>query len=119
MIVKRAEFLDTWRGWSNCRLSVADVLQVLPATRIRAIPRSHKSECILNSIRRHLSHCVSKHRMPIAVSPVDGNTGPLHRQLLFQRGDQVAILLIDRTHAAEQVVVFGNLKHSLPWNISP
>ncbi len=52
--------------------------------------------------------------MPVAIAPVDGQI-----ELLPERRDQFPILGVDGTFAAEVIIVFGDLQHSLTRNVTP
>ena len=56
--------------------------------------------------------------MPIPVSPVNREIRPVLRELVLDRRDQVAGLLVDGTFSIEVVVVFGDGEHAFAWNIS-
>src|ERR1043165_2162991 len=87
MVVKRAQLLDSRRSWSNCRLRVGDVFEILAATGVRAIRRGPKRQRVSNSVIGHLSQRVRQQRMPVAIAPVDGQSWSIRLQLVFESGD--------------------------------
>src|ERR1043165_5869375 len=111
MVVKYPELLDARRAWSNLSLRHADVLKILTTTGVRAVSRRDESERVLNAVRRHAVQRVRKHRMPVAIAPVDRQTRAVLVQLLLERRYQISVLLIDRTDPAEQFVVTRHLQH--------
>ena len=52
--------------------------------------------------------------MPIAIAPIDWQ----FQALIFQGGDQIAALIVDRAPALEMVVVFGHREQTIPRDIS-
>src|SRR5829696_8076011 len=118
MVVERSQFLDLRRSWANFGLSIGNVLTVLPATRVRAVCRSHKRECVLNTIRGHLFERIGEQRVPVAITPVDRELWSMSLQLLFQCRNQISILWIDRTDAAEQLVMMCNLEHAFTRDVA-
>src|SRR5580658_673199 len=55
--------------------------------------------------------------MPVAVSPIDGKVGTLHGQFGLECRDELAILIVNGTFAAEVVVMFGDFEHALAGDI--
>ena len=51
--------------------------------------------------------------MPVAVPEVDGQLDPVGGELGLERGDQLAVLPVDRADAAEEVVVVADLGEPL------
>src|SRR5689334_21566561 len=119
MLVEHAQLLNTWRIWSNYRLCIADVLKILPATRVRTVSGRHKRERIANSIRCHLTQRVRQKRMPVAIAPVDRKGWPIPLKLLLKRRNQISILLINRADTAKQLVMTRYAEHALTRHIPP
>ena len=57
-------------------------------------------------------------RMPVAIAPVDRQLRTVAIEFGLQRSNQLAILFVDRTLAAELVIVLGDGQHSFARNIS-
>jgi hypothetical protein len=55
--------------------------------------------------------------MPVAVAPIDGKLRAVLVQLAPKRGNQLTVLFVQRTDAAEALVVLGNVKHSLTRDV--
>ena len=55
--------------------------------------------------------------MPVAVSPIDRQLRSVLREFVFDRSDQFARLLVDRTFSVEVVVVFGDGEDAFARNI--
>src|ERR1043165_7081095 len=119
VIVKLAQLLNARRAWSNLRLRVRNVFQILATTRIRTVSRSHERERIAHAIFSHASNRVDEHRMPVAIAPVDRQSWAISLQLCFERRDQIPVLLIDRTDAAKHLVMLRDLEHPLARHVAP
>src|SRR5215216_8010558 len=119
MIVEHAQLLNAWRVWPNLSLRVADILQVLPATRIGTVSRRHKGERIANAIRSHATQRVRQQWVPVSITPVNRKFWPVLLQFFFECRNQVSILLVDRTHATKQLVMMRDLEHALTRHIPP
>jgi hypothetical protein len=52
--------------------------------------------------------------MPVAISQIDRQCGRMACQLATESGHQGAILLVDRTHAAEVLIVLRHCQQALP-----
>src|SRR6185369_1424622 len=117
VIVELSQLLNAWRAWSNLRLRVADVFQILSTTRVRTISRGHKREGVLNAIISHATDGVDEHRMPIAIAPVDRQSWAIPLELFFECRDQISILLVDWTDATEHLVVLRNAEHPFARHI--
>src|SRR6202023_2918803 len=72
VIVKNAELVDVRRLWPHSFASPRDVLEILPASGVRAVCRHHERDRAANAIRPHTAQSVGKHRMPVAVPPIYG-----------------------------------------------
>ena len=57
--------------------------------------------------------------MPVSVAPIDRKIRSLAGQELPQGGDQGAVLIVDRTPAAEVIVVPRDAQKSLARDIAP
>ena len=55
--------------------------------------------------------------MPVAVAPINRQRRPVPVELGHQRHQQAAVLGVDRADALEEVVVLGDLLHTLGGNI--
>ena len=119
VVVERPNLIYRRRISAHNLLRSGDVLEILLATGIRTVGGRDESNCVLDAVAGHLSKCIREQRMPVAIAPVDRQVGTIHLQFLLQRRDQFSILLIDRTHSPEQVVVACNLKHPFMRNIPP
>ena len=73
--------------------------------------REHQRAC--DAVVAHLPHRVGDVRLPVAVAPVDRQVDAVRREVRSQRGDQRAVLRVDRRHAAEVLVVLGDLGQPL------
>ena len=56
--------------------------------------------------------------MPVAVAEVDRQVDAASAQLGLERGDQRAVLGVDRTDAAEQLVVVGDVEQPLARDVA-
>src|SRR5688572_32967530 len=118
MVVERAQLIYPRRLWSNVRLRVRNVLAVLPATRIRTVGRSDKSQRVLNPVCRHLSQGVRQQRAPVAIAPVDWEIRTVSGEYFFERGDQVSILLVNWTDAPKHLVMMHYAEHALARHVA-
>ena len=66
-----------------------------------------------DAVGGHLAKRVGQQRVPIAVAPVDRQLRSMIGQFPRQGRHQRTILLVDRTHAAEVVIVLGDFEHPL------
>ena len=57
--------------------------------------------------------------MPVAIAPVNGQARPVRGEFAFKRGNQAAVLFVDRADAAEEFVVMRDLFHSFTRDILP
>src|SRR6266581_3206893 len=55
--------------------------------------------------------------MPVSIAPINRQPGTMPIKLRLQRGDEFPILLVDRTAAAEMIIVLGHGQHSFARNI--
>src|SRR5215472_8027056 len=69
-------------------LRTRDVLPVLPASGIRTEGGSHESQSPPDSVVLHLPYGVGEQRMPIAVSPIDGQLWTMLLKFLLEGGNQ-------------------------------
>ena len=65
----------------------------------------------------HFGQRVGQQRMPIAIAPIDRQRRAVGGQLGLEGGDQGPILVVDRTAAAEMLVVLGHGQHPLARDI--
>src|ERR1700682_98293 len=56
--------------------------------------------------------------MPVAIAPVDWQVRSVRFQFFLQCRDELPILRIDRTDAAEQFVMMGDLQHPLARHVA-
>ena len=55
--------------------------------------------------------------MPIPIAPIDGDVWSLLVEQIPECRDQRTVLVIDRTPAAEVVVVFSDFQHAFARNV--
>src|SRR5262249_38357620 len=55
--------------------------------------------------------------MPVAIAPIDPQARPTLSQFAFQRGDERAVLIVDRGSALEVIIVLGDREYSLWGNV--
>ena len=119
MVEERAQLVDLWCTRTNFILRARNVFAVLPASRVGTVRGSDEGERSANAVPLHLLQSFGQHGMPIAIAPVDRDLGSMLRQFAFESCNQFTGLLVDRTLAAEMVVMFGDRQHALPRNIPP
>ncbi len=118
VVVKSAELFDLWCVGSNCFARSGNILEILPATRIRTVGGGDKGERVFHTIVTHFAQCIAKQRMPIAIAEIDRQTWSISCQFLLECRDEFSILFVDRTDAAKQLVMLRNAKHSLSWHVT-
>src|SRR4029077_4542761 len=96
----------------NGVLRACNIFAILPASRVRTVSGSHESESALNALLLHLTQRVCKQRMPVTISPKNGELWPSPGQLILQRWDQLPSLLVNRALAAKLLIVSGDFQHS-------
>src|SRR5258708_18061678 len=119
MIKEHSQLIHFRRARTNFPLCPRNVLAILPASRVRAVCRSHKPQGPPYSILLHLPQSLRQHRMPVAIPPIDWQPRPVSLQLRVQRGNQRPRLLVDRTLSLEVVIMLGHGQHALPRNVPP
>src|ERR1700730_243531 len=100
VVIEGPELLDIWGAVADQLLCVSNVFKILPATRVRTISSSHKSERVLNSIIAHSPDRVRKQGMPVAIAEIDRQVRSIGFQLPLERRNQFSILSVYRAHAA-------------------
>ena len=110
--------LVNFRGaFADLLLSLRDVLTVLATTGITTVDRSEKRQRARHAVVLHLLQGILEHRMPISIAPVNRQVDIVASQFLANGGQQLPVLLVDRTDAAEVLIVLGHLQHSFSRHI--
>src|SRR5260370_22155434 len=81
------------------------IFEILAASRIRTECAGDESKSPLHSGSLHFGQRVREQRVPVPIPPIDGDFGSASIQLLPQRGDQSAVLVVDRAPAANVIVM--------------
>src|SRR5438270_3660910 len=116
MVKKGAQLLD-FRRSCHFALRADNVLAILTTSRIGTVRRRHEGERSSNAVLLHLLKRFGQHRIPVAISPINGELGSMLREFALERCDEFANLLVDRALSAEMVVMFRNREHTLARNI--
>ncbi len=66
----------------------------------------------------HLPQRVGEVGVPVAVAEVDRQPDPVRGELGLERRDQIAVLLVDRADAAEELVVMADLREPLARDVA-
>ncbi len=119
VVVERTQLQNLGRVGADLDLRPVDVLAVLAATGVRAERRREERECATDAVVAHVPDRLGEIRVPVAVPEVDGQRDPMGGELGFERGDQRAVLPVDRADAAEEVVVMADLGEPLSWDAAP
>src|SRR5712691_3134632 len=85
--------------------SALDVFQVLPAPGIRTEYGRHEAQGAPHTVGSHFPQRVGERRMPVTISPVDRKRRAIAREFALQTSDQRAVLIVDRTLAAEMIIM--------------
>jgi len=118
MIVKSPDYVD-WRGlWANFLAGTRDIFTILPAARVRAKGRRYKRQCTLDAVVGHLLHHIAEHRMPVAISPVNGQMWAVNVEFPNELAQQAADLAVQWADAAEMAVMLGNFQESIAGDIA-
>src|SRR5580704_12350871 len=118
MIVELAQLVDL-RSTCYLRARPLDVFQVLTATRVRTKDGGDETERPVDAVCAHLPQRVGQERMPVAIAPIDGKLQPVAGQFQFERGDQFAVVIVDRALAAEMIIMLRDGQHPLARYIAP
>jgi hypothetical protein len=118
VIEKRAKLLNLRHAVADVGLSSSDVLTVLPAAGVRTVRAGNERQRMLDSVGLHLAERVREQRVPVAVAPVNRQSRPMFGQLRFESSNQCSVLIVDRTAAAEVVVMLGYFQHPLARHIA-
>ena len=109
--------IDPRCAGADLPLGFGDVLAVLPATGVRTKTVGKKGQRVPHAVAGHPAEGVRKQGVPVAVSPVDRQLRAVDGQFLLQSGYQFTVLLVDRAHAAEPLVVVGHFQHPLAGHV--
>ena len=90
-----------------------EVLAVLAAARVRGVRARGDREHLREATLVRLGQRVAQVRVPVAVAPEHGKVDAAGCELGFERRLQLAVLVVDRAHAAEVAVVVGDLFEAL------
>ena len=90
-----------------------EVLAVLAIAGVRAVRAGRQPEQCAVAVRGSARDRVLDVGRPVAVAPVHRQVDPAAGELRFQRREQLAVVLIDRTHAAEVAIVTGDRLQAL------
>src|SRR6266852_3873990 len=118
MVIKRANLFHVRRVVADITSRLGNIFQILATTRIRTVSRSYESQRVLNSVVTHFPERVREQRLPVAVAKINRKVWTTCLQLVFQSGNQLAILFVDGTDAAEEFVVLCDLKQALARDVS-
>src|SRR5579863_3934272 len=118
MIEEHAQLFDFGRALANFLLCAGDVFPVLTASGVRTVGRRDKPERTPHAVFFHLKQSFGQQRMPVAIPPVHRQFRAVQREFRFQRRNQLARLLVDRTLAAEVVVVLRDREHPLARHVA-
>ena len=99
-------------------LRVEEILAVLATARVGAERRREDRERASDAVLGHLPHRVPEVRMPVAVAEVDRQLDAASAQLRLECLDQLTVLGVDRTDAAEQLVVVGDIEQALARDVA-
>ena len=117
VVVERAQFVHFRRIVAGFDLSGANVLTILSAAGIRAVCGGHKCERPLHSVAPHFVERGRKERMPVAVSPVDGEWDSVRIEIRTQSLDEIAALIVERTLSAEVIIMFSDFEKTFARNV--
>ena len=95
------------------------ILAVLAAAGVGGVRGGEERERPLDAVRGHLAERIREERVPVAVAEVDRQIDPVLVELDPKRGDQRAVLGVDRADAAEELVVVGDLLQPLARDVAP
>src|SRR5215471_1429319 len=118
VIEEDAELIDLRCAFAYFRLRACDVFAVLTTSGIRTVGRSHKRKRSFDAVAFHLAQSVGEHRMPIAISPIDGKIRTVVSKFVLDGCDQITCLLVNRAFAVEVVIVFGNGEHAFARDVA-
>src|SRR5580698_1928504 len=88
VVEKYAQLVDLWRAGAYFALCAGDVFAILPASGIRAVSGCHKGERAANAVFLHLAQRIGEHRMPVAISPIDGQLRAVCGEFALDCGDR-------------------------------
>ena len=116
VVVEDSQLIDM----ESCHLRLLqgrrDVFSILPTSGITAETRSDIGDRSLHTIAFHLKHRVVQKRLPVPVSPVDGQGNLVSIQFCSQELNEISTLLIDRADTAKVVVMLGNFQQAFARN---
>ncbi len=117
VVVERAQLEDLRCVRPDGGLRVVEVLAVLPAARVRAERRGEERERAPDARVAQLADRVPEERVPVAVAEEDRQVDPVCRELGLERGDQLAVLGVERADPVEQLVVVRDLLEPFPRDV--
>ncbi len=113
MIVEDANLVDLRRTVTDLRESCLDVLSVLTAARPGTVSRRHVSQRRFDTCSLHFTQCVRQQGVPVAVAPVNRHVDPVLVEFRPQGRNQLATLAVNRTDAAEVLVMLSDFQQPL------
>ena len=90
-----------------------DVFAILPAPGVATEGRGYECQGPAYSVVSHLPYRVRQVGMPVAIPQIDRQCRRVACQLPPESGHQGTILLVDRTHAAEVLIVLRHCQQPL------
>ena len=117
MVIEDPQLVDAGSVRPHGIAGCLDIFQVLPTTGIGGIRGSNQRQRPANAVIGHLPNGVLQKGVPITVSPVDGQIGPVLVQFADDGRQQSPVLGVDRADPAEQIIVLGDLQHALSGHI--
>ena len=113
MIVEKTQFLDPRSVGPNLFSRALDVLKVLTATGVRGKGRGDKRQGTADAVFSHLLQSVRQERVPVSVSPIDGQMGTVGIEFRYEGSQEGPILRVDRARASQHFVMLGHLADAL------
>ena len=119
MIVEDAQLVDDGGAGANLGLRPRDVLQVLAASRVRAVRGGDERERPRDAVPHHRAERVGQERVPVPVAPVERQAQAVGAELLAKGVQERPVLGVDRADAGETLVVVRDLALALGWHAPP
>ena len=118
MVVEDAQLADLRRCGADRGLGANDVVEILAATRVRAVGGRDERQRTADAVTSHREQSIGQQRMPVPIAPIDRQVEPVGGELGFQGGDECAVVVVDRTPAVEAVVVLGDGQHAIARDVT-
>lgn len=118
MVEKGAELVDVRRVRTGGSARVGNVVEVLPAARVRRISRRDISEGPPDSGGSHGLQRLRQKRVPVAIAPVNRQVDVVLRKFSPHGRNEFAHLRVDGTDAIEMFVVRRHFEQPLARDIS-